>query len=127
LRRYVRTFAIAWAITAERRDDFDRGTDVLAFHDEVGGFAIYRTRFPVGVLLRGGLPGTRVTASTNRIAVAGSDPAHDVVLSYHFHEAMRCRPDCRVERQPVDLDRVGLMRVPAPHPADFVIENTYEF
>jgi hypothetical protein len=26
----------------------------------------------------------------------------------------------------VDIDRVGMLRVPAPHPADLLIYNSYE-
>ena len=64
-------------------------------------------------------------ARTNRIAVRGSDPNRDLVLSYHNHEALRCTPDCKVERLPIALDNVGFIRVPPPHPADLVIWNAY--
>lgn len=128
LRRYVRTFAISYFITLERRDDFDEAGDVLEYAEDVGGFSIYRTLLPVHFVLSGGESDkARVRASTNRIEVEGTDPRADVTISYHYHEALGCRPDCRVERQHVDDDRVGLIRVPAPHPPSFVVENTYSF
>jgi len=47
------------------------------------------------------------------------------VLRFHWLETFVCRPDCRLRREPVDADPVGFIRVEAPHPADFVIENGY--
>jgi hypothetical protein len=66
-----------------------------------------------------------VRARTNRIEVAGSDPDRPLVLSYHYHEALRCEPSCRVERDTNSMDVVGLIRVPAPHPRELQIVNTY--
>ena len=41
-------------------------------------------------------------------------------------EMLACGPDCRIEREPIDdVDGVGFIRVPAPHPVDFEIRNVY--
>jgi hypothetical protein len=78
---------------------------------------------PVSRVLQGG---GSVTASENRIEVVGSDPKQPLLLSYHWHEALRCKPDCQVERAAIDIDRVGFVRIPAPHAAHVVIWNSYQ-
>jgi hypothetical protein len=88
-----------------------------------GRFRIYQTLRPSGRVLGGR---GRLSARTNRIDVVDSDPALPLVLSYHFHEALRCQPDCRVERETNTMDVVGMIRVPAPHPRDISIFNAYE-
>jgi len=47
------------------------------------------------------------------------------VLAYHWHERLECIPQCRVVREKVALDRVGFIRVPAPHNGNFVIRLKY--
>ncbi|MBW2262944.1 MAG: hypothetical protein JRG91_13285 [Deltaproteobacteria bacterium] len=61
----------------------------------------------------------------NRIEVTGSDPNSDLVLRYHWLETLVCTPDCSITREPVLDDSVGFIRIPAPHPADVVVENGY--
>jgi hypothetical protein len=56
----------------------------------------------------------------------GSDPKQPLLLSYHWHEALRCKPDCQIERAAIDIDRVGFVRIPAPHPAHVVVWNSYQ-
>ena len=92
---------------------------------QIGGFRIYRTRPAVSQLLVGSRG--QVHARTNRIEVRGSSPAEDLVLSYQFHEALRCEPSCKVERETNRYAPVGFLRVPAPHPADFAVFNSYQF
>jgi hypothetical protein len=122
LARYLRTFNIGFVILQGERPELERHTGLLELLETAGGFRIYRTRLPVSPFVQGR---GRVRASTNRIEVQDSESSETLVLSYHFHELLRCEPDCRVERQPIDLDRVGLIRIPAPHPRDLVIVNRY--
>jgi hypothetical protein len=122
LARYLHTFAIGWVITQRPRADLANARDVLERLPSIAGRWVYRVRAPSRVVLQG--TGS-VSARTNRIDLRGSDPTQSVVLSYHFHEALRCEPACRVERAPVDLDAVGLIRIPAPHPANLAIVNGY--
>ncbi|MDH5670503.1 MAG: hypothetical protein OEZ06_00030 [Myxococcales bacterium] len=122
LRQYFRTFAIGWVILHQEREDFEAATALLHPLESFGNFQIYRVKLRASRVLEG--PG-EVTAGSNRIAVRGTRPEQPVLLSYHFHEALRCAPDCRIERLEVELDDVGLIRVPAPHPSNFVIENGY--
>ncbi|HEX4339894.1 MAG TPA: hypothetical protein VH062_28500 [Polyangiaceae bacterium] len=119
--RYLHVFAVNWVVSD--RPEFARYPEVVEHVATVGNWNVYRTLEPVNRILAGG--GT-VDASENLLRVRGSDPASEILLSYHFHEALRCRPSCTVERSLVDIDRVGLLRVPAPHPADLDVYNSYE-
>jgi hypothetical protein len=119
--RYLHVFAIGWVISD--RPEFAAHPDLLERVAVVGGWAVYRTLEHVNPVLGGG---GSLEATENRIQIRGSHPDEPLVLSYHYHEALRCRPDCKVEVSPVDIDRVGLITVPAPHPADVTIENSYE-
>lgn len=125
LRKYLRTYGARYVIVstpAELSPWWDQ-SPVLEKVATVSHFRIYRAKDPVSLLAEGR---GRVQASTNRIVVTGSDPARDVVLRYHWLETLACGPDCRIEREPIDdTDRVGFIRVPAPHPADFEIRNVY--
>jgi hypothetical protein len=126
LRRYLQTYAARWVIVstpAEQAPWWDR-SPVLEKVATVSQFRIYRVTVPVSLLAAGR---GRVTASTNRILVTGSEPGQDVVLRYHWLETLACGPDCRIEREPIDdVDGVGFIRVPAPHPVDFEIRNVYQ-
>lgn len=122
LARFKHIYAVNWAIT--NRPEFERYTDLWELVAKIGGRNIYRARSHSSAVLRGS---GEVTALQNRLDVKGSLPNETVVLSYHFHEALRCRPDCRVERERFDVDRVGMIRIPAPHPPDFRIFNSYSF
>jgi hypothetical protein len=122
LREYLETYAVRYVIL--RFDDFG-----LPKHPElfdpvtvVGGGWIFRSRVPVSFFFEND---GRVDARTNLIQVEATDPSRDVVLKYHWHEALICRPNCKVERAVHARDEVGFIRVPAPHPASFLIENSY--
>jgi ABC-type amino acid transport system permease subunit len=118
---YFKLYAVQWVVTGRR--EFSGMPHILkpltVIHDQ----RVYRMVMPVNRVLQGG--GT-VVADENLIQVRGSDPKLALVLSYHWHEALRCKPGCRVERQELDIDRVGFIRVPPPHPVDFTIWNSYE-
>jgi hypothetical protein len=121
LANYLRTYAIDYVVAADSRPEFER-SPLLRQAYATGSFRIYRTQQPSGRVLAGR---GRLTARTNRIDVADSDPALPLVLSYHFHEALRCQPQCKVERETNTLDVVGMIRIPAPHPRDLRIFNAY--
>jgi hypothetical protein len=119
--RYLHVFAVGWVVS--NRPELAKYPGVLEEVAAFLGLHIYRTKEKVNRVLAGG---GSLQASENRIEIQGSNPAEAVVLSYHFHEALRCKPNCAVERAPVDIDRVGMLRIPAPHPADLTIYNSYE-
>jgi hypothetical protein len=119
---YLRTYAIGWIITFNKRKDFEKSR-VISRLPSVGNWNLYRTRAAVSPFLQGR---GRVRARTNRIDVQASPEHQDLVLSYHWHEALRCTPRCKVERFKIHRDPVGLIRIPAPHPASFTIYNGYD-
>lgn len=121
LAEYLRTFNIGWVITQAKRDDFEHAS-ALEPLPQVGNWYVYKTRLSVSPFLIGS--GT-LQASTNTIQVAGSSP-EQLLLAYHWHESLRCVPQCRIERQRTKYDGVGLIRIPAPHPANFTIFNSYQ-
>jgi hypothetical protein len=98
--------------------------ELVSLHASFGQAQIYRSHLPVSYFFSGG---GNISAATNRIAVTGSEPDQSVELKYHWHEALVCKPACRVERVRTELDPVGFIRIPAPHPSDFTIENSYRF
>ncbi len=124
LRKYIETYAISWVIVSFPNAWFNRTPN--PWMDRVatiGGHHIYRTKLAVNLVAQGG---GKVVAETNRIRVTGSKPDVDSVLRYHWMETLVCRPDCTIERAEIDdIDPVGFIRVPAPHPADFEIVNAY--
>lgn len=120
---YVRLYNIGWVITQQPRADLDAARAVLEPLPPALPFRVYRTRLPVAPLLQGR---GSVRARTNVIEVSATDPREELILSYHFHESLRCQPACRLSRKLIGGDRVGLIGVPAPHPARFTIFNGYE-
>ncbi len=123
LRAYLERYAVRFAILSDSRELYTRRfPELLEPLGEIGPYRLFRTRFPVDWFAanRG-----RVRASLNRLVVRDTDPDRDVVLRFHWLETLVCRPGCRLEREPVPDDPVGFVRVPAPHPADFVVENGY--
>jgi hypothetical protein len=120
---YLAAYAVRWVIVhGPRRPDLERSPWLELQHEE-SGRRIYRNRVAVSQIRKGG---GRLRARTNRIEVWGSDPNQELVLAYHFHEMLRCHPDCRIERLPSPISRIGFIRVPAPHPRDLVIWNGYQ-
>jgi hypothetical protein len=122
LARYLQFYAVQWVIG--NHPVFAESPESLELVANTGGRNVYRARAPTSrVLSQHG----SVRARMNEIQVQGSEPNEDIILSYHFHEALRCRPNCRLERWRVDYDRVGMIRVPSPHPASVTIYNSYDF
>jgi len=130
LRKYFEDYAVKWVILTAKRPALEEQRELL---EPLGGFPpfdddnlpfhrIYRTKVRVSYFAENH---GKVDASLNRLAVSGTDPGEDVVLRFHWLETLVCTPDCRIEREPLEHDPVGFIRIPAPHPADFVIENGY--
>jgi hypothetical protein len=123
LASYLRTYAIEYVVTGQIHAEFEE-SDALQIIQIVAGHRIYRVQWPVSRVLEGR---GSVNAQTNRIDVIDSDPKAPLLLSYHFHEALRCTPNCTVEREPQVLGPVGAIRIPAPHPRALRIYNSYEW
>jgi hypothetical protein len=122
--RYVKTYAVRWVIVSVARPHspwWDTNPHLQHVQD-IFPFRIYEVEEPTPLSVGGN---GDVKASTNRIAVTGSDPDKPVNLRFHWMHLLVCEPDCTVERRPNKLDPVGFIKIPAPHPADFVIRNGY--
>lgn len=126
LRAYFETYAVGWVVVVGTESWLYRVPNPeLELVAMVGSVKIFKTKIQPNLVASGG---GRVEASTNRLAVTGSDPQRPVRLRFHWMETLRCAPDCTIERVEIDgVDPVGFIEVPAPHPADFVIENSYRF
>lgn len=124
LRHHLTTFAVRYVIISTPRPlaPWWDHSSVLEHVADVTHFRIYRVREPSGLFAEGS---GELRARTNLLEVAASDPGKDVVLRYHWLETLVCEPDCELVREPIDIDGVGFIRVPAPHPADFRIRNAY--
>ena len=124
LRSYLDTYAIGWIIVSPDIPWLAGYRDLVEVKARIGPHVIYAVRSPAPLIAAGG--GT-VEASTNRIEVRGSDPGADLLLRFHWMETLACEPGCELRRVKIDaLDPVGFIKVPAPHPADLEIVNTYE-
>lgn len=123
LREYLETYAVAYVVT--RFDDMDlpKYPALVERVEEVGGATVWKSKLPVSYFFRNhGM----LRAGTNRIVVRETDPNADVEVKYHWHEALVCKPDCKIVRSRHDRDEVGFILVPAPHPENFLIVNSYE-
>jgi hypothetical protein len=124
LRQYIDTYAVQYFLVRFGDFGLPKLPEVVTPHATFGDVQIFRSHAKANYFAAGS---GQVTASTNRIAVTQTTPSETIDLKYHWHEALVCKPSCRVERIVSQLDPVGFIRVPAPHPRDFVIENSYRF
>jgi hypothetical protein len=122
VRRYLEAYAVEWVVIGTPDAWFFAMPELFVRHSEVAGHRIMRTTVPISRFEENG---GEVSARTNVITVRRTDPARDVVLRYHFHEMLACRPDCRVEPSANPVGGVPFIRVPAPHPASFTVYNGY--
>jgi hypothetical protein len=122
IREYFETFAIKWVITdyPDRRLLYAFG--LLDLYQSVGGHQIYRTNVKIDLFASGS---GRIRSKTNVIEVEGTKPQQDIVLRYNWMHTLVCEPHCVIERAPNKFSPIGFIRVPAPHPTNFVIRNGY--
>lgn len=125
MRRYLDTYGIRWIVVqrATMGPWWDQQRDLFVRARALTGHVVLRVLEPTRLIEGEG----EVQARINQLRVTGTPPDQDVVLRYHWMETLRCEPDCSILRESVEGDRVGFIRVPAPHPADFEIRNTYEW
>ncbi|MBK8260681.1 MAG: hypothetical protein IPK80_05015 [Nannocystis sp.] len=88
-----------------------------------GGHVVYEVLAPTGLVAAGG---GAARGRINEITVAGADPGADLLLRFHWLETLVCRPECAVERWTIEGDPVDFIKIPAPHPAELTIVNSYE-
>ena len=123
LRAYLERYAVSYVVIKAVMPDLEWQKDLLAFQVLIDNHRIYRTIIKPSYFLVG--QGRVASQRLNSIKVEdASGPA--VVLRFHWMETLRCRPDCKVERYPLEGDRVGFIGVRNP-PAKFEIYNSYEW
>jgi hypothetical protein len=125
LREYCETYAVRWFVVRKQDldpwwDKYPRLLNRVAFVD---GWIIYQVHVKSRLLVGRG----QVHAELNRIELRHTNPEQELLLRYHWMETLRCTPDCELERAELDEDRVGFIRVPAGHPRDFAIVNSYRW
>ncbi|WAS96474.1 hypothetical protein [Nannocystis punicea] len=132
LERYLQTFNVAYVLmSVPHIPAIERRLDLLEPRGIVGGrYRAYRVRKPTGYFVRGR---GEVKAGLGRIAVSAASPApgtQELVLRFHWLQELTCKSavpnvDCRIEREPVEGDETGFLRVVgAPTlPAEFVLEQ----
>jgi hypothetical protein len=127
MRAYFETYAVRWVVIEKLDADpfWDSHPQLLTRAGIADGMLVYKVHLRAA-LVHGDSGGeARVEARTNRVAVTGTRAEDELVLRYHWMEGLACEPDCSIAREPVDGDRVGFIRVLAPHPRDFAIVNRY--
>lgn len=124
---YLATYGVAYVVMAVPYvAAIERRLDLLEPRGIRGGrYRLYRVKTPSGYVARGA---AQVRAELGRLTVTGASPApgtQELVLRFHWLRELTCRPSCRVEREPLDTDEAGFIRVvgdPALPPA-FVVEQ----
>ncbi|MBN1654713.1 MAG: hypothetical protein JXA30_13160 [Deltaproteobacteria bacterium] len=124
LKSYLETYAVQWVILSPEMPFPVKYRDLLRVRAKLPGGIICETTTKVSYFEQGD---GRLSASTNRIEARGTDPLKTLVIRYHWMETLACKPNCRVQREYVPNDAVGFIRVPAPHPENFIIYNSYIF
>jgi hypothetical protein len=127
LREYIETYAIGWIIVRFNPDpgDEDYRTRLSGMRNllepvplRLAQHRVFKVRQLAPYLT--GSPG-EVELDGQTIRVTGTQPGAALTVHYHYQPRLQCRPDCRIQRLPLKADPMGLITIPAPHPADFEI------
>ena len=127
LDHYLAQYAVRWLVMSRHFRFAESRPDILKPVGIVGdprgrNHKVFRVLAPTSLVV-GGVG--EVRAEYNRLRVTGTDPRSDTVLRFHWLDSFTCRPGCRITREPLADDPVGFIRVHAPHPSDFTVENSY--
>lgn len=121
LERYLEDYAVSHVVMTRKMPTLELRDQIFEPIKWIPPHRVYRSKRPVSYFHEGS---GSIKASMNRIEVTGSDPS-TIILRFHHLHTLVCSPDCRVERHEMPDDPVGFIKIPQPHPADFVIENGY--
>lgn len=123
LRQYLSRYSVGWLVLHAAEARFVVGRPgFFKFVQAIGDLVIYQTLKAPSYFHAGQGVVSSVTMNSIRVETTSSE---DLVLAFHWMESLRCRPDCRLERQTVPGDRVGFIRVVSPPPR-FEIYNAYD-
>jgi hypothetical protein len=118
---YLETYNVTWLIRTFGKNPVLDKPNLFEPVVAIGPHRIYRARRKPNFVM--GDASARVKASFNSIEVRDSSK-RPLVLKYHWLDSFVCKPDCRVEREPMHADRVGFIRV-VEAPPNFEIVNAY--
>jgi hypothetical protein len=65
------------------------------------------------------------SATTNLIELVDTSVNEDLVIKFHWLKTLKCLPQCTLERQPIEGDQIGFIRIKAPHQKNIKIVNAY--
>ena len=122
VRAYLEAYAVEFIVLMAPQPWLEQMSDLFEPYANVVGIRVFRSRLAISRFQQGS---GQVRAVTNQITVTGTRPDEDIVLRYHFHEMLGCQPDCKVVPEKNPVGGVPFIRVPAPHPSDFKLDNTY--
>ncbi|HMJ16188.1 MAG TPA: hypothetical protein VK524_32460 [Polyangiaceae bacterium] len=120
--RYLERYAIRWVVLEMRRKLPAGYERLLRPAGDLPDLGIYEVVKPASFFASGS---GHLRASLNRIQVTNTDPAVPIVLRYHYLETLVCEPGCKLEREAVPGAPLHFVRIPAPHPRNFVLRNAY--
>ncbi|MCP4600597.1 MAG: hypothetical protein GY847_08715 [Proteobacteria bacterium] len=123
VRQYLTDYAVKWVILSRPNIKLEKHTELLKPLGYIPPIhRIYETTVPLSYFAKGS---GHVKASLNRIEVTETNPNEELVLRFHWLETLVCNKECSIEKEPIKGDPVGFIRVKAPHPSNFIIENGY--
>jgi hypothetical protein len=107
--RFADTYNVGWAVcwSAASRSHLDARPALARPVGDFDRFRVYEMARPRSFVLRGG---GRTSAGYNRIEVTDAS-GDEIVLKYHWLESLRAEPPVPIERQPIDGDPVGFIRL----------------
>jgi hypothetical protein len=125
LRAYLERYAIGFVVMRSVHWRLENNRELFDFQRSFGllEVRVFETKIEPSYVLRGG--GRLVAQELNRIVVDDAT-GPEVDLRFHWFPSLRCRPDCTVERLPVEGDRVGFLRVKT-RGGRFEVYNSYRF
>jgi hypothetical protein len=124
IEQHLIAYGIRYVVLSYPEPSLENDASLFSLEAEIAGHKIYKTRVETSWLA---LNSGTLRAEPNRLSVQGSDPTKDLVLRFHMHEALVCTSGCTraLTTYPNKTGGVPFIRVPAPHAADVVIENSY--
>ncbi len=123
IEQYFIDYAVKWVILSHYDVELEKYSKLMRPIGYIPPIhRVYQTAFPVSYFAEGT---GHVEASLNRIKVTDTKPDQSLVLRFHWLETLVCKEGCRIRKEPLENDPVGFIRVLAPHPANFTIENGY--
>lgn len=121
LARYMDEYAVGYLVMGGKVRPIETYRQLWEPVTQIMGYRIYRAKKRPSYFAEG--QGEVTDQRFNRVQLKNVS-GESIVLRLHWHESLRCEPECQMERVPSDYDRVGFIRVLNP-PPNFEIYNGY--